>query len=57
MGFWFSLSLGYSKLLLGTDGVAEEEGFDPFVKPKDAREYGKYTPLYWASYKGFFKVV
>lgn len=39
------------------DGVAEEEDFDPFVKPKDARKYGKYTPLHWASYKGFFKVV
>ena len=38
------------------DGDADED-FDPFVKPKDARKYGKYTPLHWASYKGFYKVV
>mmetsp|Transcript_42036 Transcript_42036/g.64406 ORF Transcript_42036/g.64406 Transcript_42036/m.64406 type:complete len:234 (-) Transcript_42036:788-1489(-) len=35
----------------------EEEDFDPFVKPKDARKVGKYTPLHWASYKGFYKIV
>ena len=35
----------------------DEEDFDPFVKPKDARKVGKYTPLHWASYKGFYKVV
>lgn len=36
---------------------ADEEDFDPFVKPKDARKVGKYTPLHWASYKGHYKVV
>ena len=35
----------------------DEEATDPFVKPKDARKVGKYTPLHWASYKGFYKVV
>ena len=34
-----------------------EEIHDPFVKPKVASEVGKYTPLHWASYKGFYKVV
>jgi ankyrin repeat protein len=33
------------------------EDFDPFVKPKDPRKVGKYTPLHWASYKGFYKIV
>ena len=36
--------------------VGEEE-YDPFVKPKDAQKVGKYTPLSWASYKGYYKVV
>jgi ankyrin repeat protein len=35
----------------------DDEANDPFVKPKDARKVGKYTPLHWASYKGFHKVV
>ena len=35
----------------------DEDDNDPFVKPKDARKVGKYTPLHWASYKGFYKVV
>ena len=35
----------------------EDEEFDPFVKPKDARKVGRYTPLHWASYKGHYKVV
>jgi ankyrin repeat protein len=35
----------------------DEEDKDPFEKPKDARKVGKYTPLHWASYKGFHKVV
>ena len=34
-----------------------DEPFNPFVKPKDAKKVGKYTPLHWASYKGHFKVV
>jgi hypothetical protein len=37
--------------------VVGEEEYDPFVKPKDAQKVGKYTPLSWASYKGFYKVV
>ncbi len=36
---------------------SEEEDFDPFVKPKDARKVGKYTPRHGASYKGFYKIV
>ena len=39
------------------DEGAEDEEKDPFVKPPDAKKIGKYTPLHWASYKGFFKVV
>ena len=35
----------------------EEVEHDPFVKPLDAKKCGKYTPLHWASYKGFSKVV
>ena len=35
----------------------EEEDYNPFVKPKDARKEGRYTPLHWASYKGFYKIV
>ena len=38
------------------DGEEEEEN-DPFVKPPDAKKIGRYTPLHWASYKGFHKVV
>ena len=34
-----------------------DEKHDPFVKPKDPRKVGKYTPLHWASYKGYHKVV
>ena len=35
----------------------DEEEEDPFVKPMDASKHGKYTPLHWASYKGWYKVV
>ena len=42
---------------MGGDKKDGDEEFDPFVKPKDARKVGKYTPLHWASYKGFYKVV
>ena len=35
----------------------EDEDYDPFVKPMDARKHGKYTPLHWASYKGYLKIV
>jgi len=35
----------------------EEEEKDPFYKELDARKHGKYSPLHWASYKGYFKVV
>lgn len=34
-----------------------DEEYDPFVKPKNAQKVGKYTPLAWASYKGYYKVV
>ena len=40
----------------GNDPI-DEEDYDPFVKPMDARKHGKYTPLHWASYKGHIKVV
>jgi len=39
------------------DQKADEETQDPFVKPKDARKVGRYTPLHWASYKGHYKIV
>jgi len=36
----------------------EEEGEpNPFMKPKIASEVGRYTPLHWASYKGWFRIV
>lgn len=35
----------------------EEEDTDPFKKPEDAKEVGRYTPLHWASYKGHFRIV
>ena len=35
----------------------EEEEDDPFVPEIDAAKHGKYTPLHWASYKGYYKVV
>lgn len=35
----------------------DDENYDPFVKPLDARKVGKYTPLHWASYKGFLNLV
>lgn len=42
----------------GNEGEAEEEEeADPFVKPPDAKKIGRYSPLHWASYKGFYKVV
>ena len=40
------------------DGAKNEEiEYDPFVKPKDPRKEGKYTPLHWASYKGHLRMV
>lgn len=33
--------------------VENDEDNDPFKKPKIASEEGKYTPMHWASYKGF----
>lgn len=41
---------------MNTDGKNEEDA-DPFRKPEDAKKIGKYTPLHWASYKGFHKIV
>ena len=39
------------------DGGAEEgEESNPFRKPQDPKKFGEYTPLHWASYKGFYKV-
>ena len=31
--------------------------YDPFIKQPDPKKFGKYTPLHWASYKGFERVV
>jgi ankyrin repeat protein len=42
------------------EGTAENlDGEEPnaFVKQADPKKYGKYTPLHWASYKGYYKVV
>ena len=38
-------------------GQGNEEDADPFRKPEDAKKIGKYTPLHWASYKGYEKLV
>lgn len=35
----------------------DDERYNPFVKPLDARKVGKYTPLHWASYKGHLNIV
>jgi len=37
--------------------VKGDEEEDPFRKPEDAKKIGKYTPLHWASYKGWAKIV
>ena len=37
--------------------IDDDEEENPFVKPMDAGKHGKYTPLHWASYKGWYKVV
>lgn len=34
-----------------------EEDNDPFKKPKIAAQEGKYTPMHWAAYKGFYRIV
>lgn len=42
------------------EGAAEKLDGDEdnaFVKQPDPKKFGKYTPLHWASYKGFYKVV
>ena len=50
------MAISSEEVKAGEEGGEEEEN-DPFVKPPDAKKIGKYTPLHWASYKGFFKVV
>ena len=35
----------------------EDEEYDPFTKPQNAKSAGRYTPLHWACYKGHYKVV
>jgi ankyrin repeat protein len=41
-----------------TQDVKSSEKEDPaFRKPDDAKKIGKYTPLHWASYKGWAKIV
>ena len=39
------------------DANDDDDEKDPFVKPPDAKKIGRYSPLHWASYKGFYKVV
>lgn len=39
------------------DIAEDDERYNPFVKPLDARKVGKYTPLHWASYKGHLNIV
>ena len=39
----------------GADNKSSDD-YDPFVKQPDPKKFGKYTPLHWASYKGFYKV-
>ena len=35
----------------------DEDGENnPFRKPQDPKKFGEYTPLHWASYKGYYKV-
>lgn len=38
-------------------GDKTDENYNPFVKQPDPKKYGRYNPLHWASYKGFYKVV
>ena len=35
----------------------DDDEYNAFVKQPDPKKFGKYTPLHWASYKGFYKVV
>ena len=42
---------------IGNEGKGNDEDIDPFRKPEDAKKIGKYTPLHWASYKGYHKIV
>lgn len=43
------------QLVDGEEGTKTEP--DAFGKVPDARKIGKYTPLHWASFKGYYKVV
>ena len=45
------------KVTFGGEQDEEEEEFDPFTKPLNAKVAGRYTPLHWACYKGHYKVV
>jgi len=46
-----------AKVSFGGEDGEEEEEFDPFTKPLNAKISGRYTPLHWACYKGHYKVV
>lgn len=41
---------------MGEGAGDEDEESNPFRKPQDPKKFGEYTPLHWASYKGFYKV-
>ena len=57
IGYYEEMIEGWKETLRQEVDFHDEEDKDPFEKPKDARKVGKYTPLHWASYKGFHKVV
>jgi ankyrin repeat protein len=42
---------------VGDVKLEDGEDYNPFVKPKDPRKVGKYSPLHWASYKNHYKIV
>jgi ankyrin repeat protein len=55
----FSAATPYLKEIedINHNHAENEEEDDPFKKPKIASEEGKYTPIHWASYKGFHWIV
>lgn len=50
--------MNQSKQLEGTMESSNNNDEEPnaFIKQPDPKKFGKYTPLHWASYKGFYKV-
>ena len=48
--------MNQSKQMEGAAENLDSEEHNAFVKQPDPKKFGKYTPLHWASYKGFYKV-